>query len=274
MLKPKCPAPVHSLVRSYGVTLEIASNEAGVLERSLQVIDRAMLGRARAIETGVPSVRFKLERSPKGTLRLFQNGERIASSRSEFKFYKFFDAVVRVTIGEHARDRVFLHAGVVGWRGKALIFPADSFQGKSSLVAELVRQGADYYSDDFAVIDSGGLVHPFPRPLAMRTDERKMKLYELTAEDLGGKVGRRPIPVRAVVFTHFKRGARWRPRPLTPGQGLLSLVPFTLPIRLNPEFSVQVLNIVTARAILLSSPRGEANIFTQNLLNYVDKRVC
>jgi hypothetical protein len=31
-------------------------------------------------------------------------------------------------------------------------------------VAELVRAGATYYSDEFAVLDSRGRVHPFPRP--------------------------------------------------------------------------------------------------------------
>ena len=51
------------------------------------------------------------------------------------------------------------------------------------------------------------------------------------------------------------------------------MVPHTLPMLRNPGFALKVLNIVAQSAILVSSSRGEANIFAQNLLNCVDKHV-
>src|SRR5581483_1001800 len=43
---------------------------------------------------------------------------------------------------------VFVHAGVVAWRGRALVIPGPSNSGKSTLVAALVAAGAAYYSDE------------------------------------------------------------------------------------------------------------------------------
>ena len=62
----------------------------------------------------------------------------------------------------------FLHAGVVGWQGRAIVVPGRSFSGKTTLVREMIRLGATYYSDEFAVVDNSGLVHPFARPLGIQ----------------------------------------------------------------------------------------------------------
>ena len=37
-------------------------------------------------------------------------------------------------------------------------------------MAALVRAGAEYYSDEFAPLDAGGLVHPFAKPLSIRNE--------------------------------------------------------------------------------------------------------
>src|SRR4051795_11448280 len=62
-------------------------------------------------------------------------------------------------------QRLLGHAGVVGWRGVAIVIPGRRATGKSTLVAELVRRGAVYYSDAFAVLDEAGRVHPYRRTL-------------------------------------------------------------------------------------------------------------
>jgi hypothetical protein len=82
--------------------------------------------------------------------------------------FEHFERRVRLTVAEFAIGKVFLHAGVVAWNNRALIIPAKSFQGKTTLVAELVKKGAVYYSDEYAVLDEDGLVHPFPKKLSMR----------------------------------------------------------------------------------------------------------
>src|SRR5262249_38532870 len=54
-------------------------------------------------------------------------------------------------VANNAHNRVFVHAGVVGWQGRAILIPGKSYSGKSTLVAALLRCGATYYSDEFAV---------------------------------------------------------------------------------------------------------------------------
>ena len=62
-----------------------------------------------------------------------------------------------------AKNRVFVHAGAVGWRGRAIVIPGRSFSGKSSLVVELVRAGASEQSfaraADLALESAQPLLH-------------------------------------------------------------------------------------------------------------------
>src|SRR4029453_11068539 len=43
---------------------------------------------------------------------------------------------------------IFVHAGVVEWRGRAIVLPGRSRSGKTTLVTALLRAGARYYSDE------------------------------------------------------------------------------------------------------------------------------
>ena len=82
---------------------------------------------------------------------------------------------LEVYVAEQARRRVFVHAGAVGWNGRAIILPGQTRSGKTTLVAALVRAGATYYSDEYAVIDTQGRVHPYPRPLMIRTETGELQ---------------------------------------------------------------------------------------------------
>src|ERR671929_229610 len=86
------------------------------------------------------------------------------------------------------------HAGVVGWQGRAILIPGRSFSGKSTLVAALVRAGATYYSDEFAVLDERGRVHPFPKKLSMRLEGSARPRFA-PVEELGGRRGTTPLRV-------------------------------------------------------------------------------
>ncbi|MFT3745243.1 MAG: hypothetical protein QM785_13230 [Pyrinomonadaceae bacterium] len=258
-------------LESYGVNVRIESNDAAAFEGAVTVAKRSLLGNVREIEADLFDHEFTLDRLPNGDLMLIHNGAELGASDTELKAYRFFDSILRVSVGEKAPDRVFLHAGVVGWEGKAIVMPADSFQGKSTLTAELVKQGAEYYSDDFAIIDEDALVHPFPRRIAMRTED--FKTYDLGIDDIGGKVGIEPIPVGVILLTGYQPDAVWDPQVETAGAGVLKLIPFTLSIRDRPEFSVAVLHKLASRAIIVSSLRGSAERFAKTLLDFVDKHV-
>ena len=65
-------------------------------------------------------------------------------------------------LGFLVQDGFLLKAGVCVNQGTALIIAGESGAGISTLLEALVRQGATYYSDAYAVINDDGLVSPFP----------------------------------------------------------------------------------------------------------------
>src|SRR5512144_1671386 len=103
------------------------------------------------------------------------------------------DARLRAHIALQAPDHIFVHAGVVGYAGRAIVIPGLSFSGKTTLVTELVRVGATYYSDEFAVLDDAGLVHPYPKPLSIRSGG--ISQVDHAVEAIGGTAGVEPLPI-------------------------------------------------------------------------------
>ncbi|HEY8560603.1 MAG TPA: hypothetical protein VIL74_09530 [Pyrinomonadaceae bacterium] len=185
---------------------------------------------------------------------------------------KYFDWQIRLTIAEFARERVFLHAGVVGWKGKAIIIPAKSFQGKTTLVKTLTRMGAQYYSDEYAVLDAEGYVHPFPKMLSIRGFDDPYRQIDYPVESLGGKAGTVPLPVGLILLTEYQSGAEWEPQILSDGNGVMELLSHTIPIRYKPKFSLKVLNKTVNRAIIVKTKRGEAEDFATSLLSFFENK--
>ena len=252
--------------------MRICGNSQDLIDDAAEVARTSLLGDLREGKLREFDQLFELVTSKRGgAFRMARNGEYVAGGRSRKKFLKFFDSMVRVAVGEYAVDRVFLHAGAVEWQGRAIVMPADSFQGKSTLVTELVRHGATYLSDDFAILDENGLVYPFARNISLRTE--RYKPFELPVRGLGGAIGKTPFPVGFILLTRYREGAVWRPKILTPGAGILKILPFALSLNSRPEFSLKVLHNVSARAIIASGSRGSAELFARTLLNFVDKHV-
>jgi hypothetical protein len=196
---------------------------------------------------------------------LFGNVVRMGRSFDLESLLQIFESDLQLYVAEAAPGRVFVHAGVVGWRGRAIVIPGRSFSGKSTLVAELVRAGASYYSDEYAVLDSSGRVHAYPRKLALREDGSTYP-RRLSVESLGGLCGVKPLHVGLVVVTKFREGATWRPRALSPGQGMLALLDNTISIQSKPEAAFPVLRQVASDAAILKSARGEARHMVDSIL--------
>ena len=156
-----------------------------------------------------------------------------------------------------ARDGLFVHAGVVGWRGRAIVVPGRSMTGKTTLVEALVEAGATYYSDEFAVLDRQGLVHPYPLPLSIRGANGQPG-QKTPVEALGGQAGEAPLPIGLLVVTQYQEGARWRPRSLSAGQALLALMDNTVAARREPCYSMPILREAVIGARVVQSKRGEA----------------
>ncbi len=66
------------------------------------------------------------------------------------------------------RTKLAVHAGVIAWNGRVALLPGASQAGKTTLVTELLKRGTVYYSDEYALLDTEGRVHAYPRALMLR----------------------------------------------------------------------------------------------------------
>lgn len=177
---------------------------------------------------------------------------------------------LQLFVAEFARDRIFVHAGVVGWQGQALLLPGRSFAGKTTLVTALLRNGATYYSDEYAVLDERGLVHAYPRRLSVRRSNGG-RPWRPTAQELGAAEGSHPVPVKLLAFTTYRPGSTHRLRELQPGQAVLQLLNHTVPAQRFPRRVMDTLPQVAARAGTLLGVRGEADEAAAALLGAMKK---
>ena len=168
------------------------------------------------------------------------------------------ESIVSIAIAELSEEKVFIHSGVIEWRGKAILLPGKSFSGKSTLVAELVKFGATYYSDEFAVIDKQGFVTAYPRPLSLRKPGTRQQ-REISVEDLGGRTGNKRLVVSLVMFIHYEVDANWEPIQLSPGNGLIRLLENTHSTQRAPKRAMKALKNIVVNARFFSALRGEAS---------------
>lgn len=179
-----------------------------------------------------------------------------------------FQAFSSITIAELAKEKLFIHSGVVGWRGKAILLPGISNSGKSTMVAELVKQGATYYSDEFAVLDKQGYVTAYAKPLSLREPVTQQQ-QDTPIKSIGGKTGICRLPVGLVIISRYKNGALWKPKQLTSGLGLLRLLENTHSAQRTPGRAMQFLKHVVSKACVIQSSRGEAQDVAQKILKEV-----
>lgn len=175
------------------------------------------------------------------------------------------DAQIRMFVATNARDLIFVHAGAVARDGKALLLPGQSFAGKTTLVAALVQAGAMYFSDEYAVLDAEGKVHPYARPLSIRNGAATTQERPVT--ELGGVAADQSAEVAAVVITRYRAGAQWLPKRLSAGEGVLALLANTVPAQERPRESLQALGRAVRGATILEGDRGEARDLATALLD-------
>jgi len=195
---------------------------------------------------------------------LYENDKQLMRSRELAHVTSRFESEMQLAVAQAARGKVFVHAGVVGWRGRAILIPGRTFTGKSTLVYELVRAGAVYYSDEYAALDVQGRVHPFARPLALR--DETLANRKISFDELGSAIGKKALPVGTIVVAKYRKGARWRPRELTPGLGALALLANCVTARSGDPAMLETLSRTARRATIWKGARGEARALAAQLL--------
>ena len=133
-----------------------------------------------------------------------------------------------------------------------------------------MRAGAEYFSDEFAVLDRSGRVHPFAKPISLHRSAPS-KNESLTVEAIGGRTAEKRARVGMILATRYQRGARSRFREVSPGQGVLELMRNAYAARSAPSQVLRASRNACTGAILLRGLRGEAQQVVELLARVLDE---
>jgi hypothetical protein len=262
---------------SHGVRIRVSSDRPDVAERIGDLLPPD--SKPCAIESADES--FGLVSDGDGAY-VFTRGDSPVAKNIDLEFgLMMIETQIRIYLGQEAPNRIFVHAGVVAAGNRAIVLPGRSFAGKTTLVAAFVRAGATYFSDEFAVLDEHGLVHPYltrlsiregaealraPGPAGPRPGSSEVRTH-VHVSQLGGVSGDTALPVGAIVVTNYRPGAAWEPRELSPGRAALALLYNTVAALTRHEEALTVLSRATSGALLLEGERGEPEPVVEEVLS-------
>ncbi len=241
------PTRCRTTFESFGVLAELASDDP-----ALHHAARAMLPPGWREVEGRPSVRFGFWTDGSITVDGARADRPSYRSASLLKL----GAIIRHHLATDGSAFTFVHAGVVEAGGCGIVIPGRSYTGKSTLVAELVRLGATYVSDEYAVLDADGLVQPFAKPLSIRTG-RHDPLGQLVPVP-EAQVADHPVRAGLIVLTSYAPGARWRPSVHSRAEGAFALLQNTVSARRRPDSALNATSRLARGAVFLVGQRGEA----------------
>lgn len=244
------PDTVRIAIRSFGVSIGVDCRTAD----AAAVLAHMPLG-SEPIDPTVVEHTFLLATEPSnGHLFRIRRGSRLKAREMPLTTaLKILQKEIHVCVAEHAKRHVFIHAGVVTYNDRCIIFPGYSRAGKSTLVWSLIQAGAVYYSDEYAIFDKSGRVHPFALPIALRNNnpERDRILPETVGSD--------PLTPAVLAFARYRVGATWQPKELTPPATVMQLIRHSISIRSNPSLVLPVLKTVSLQVRAFAGLRGETN---------------
>ena len=252
-----------------GARVRMEANSPGALE----LVARVLPFGSRIEGTQSPDAVFSLAlaagiATSDAPHRLYEDSALLQSSPDLEVLLRRLESVLHFAVASHARSSLFVHAGVVGWRGHAILLPGPSMSGKSSLVAALLRAGAVYYSDEYAVVDGQGRVGPYAKPLLLRKSDDGRPPDGPASR--GGPVGAQALPASLIVATHYSAGAHFAPVVRGQSRGLMTLIANTVVVRERPRFALDHLMPIARGATTLEGVRGAADEAAAWLLRFAD----
>lgn len=260
----------HFYFESYGVKIGITSNQPEAIETIKKNVDEYFPRCITEIEKTEVEFQYLFVWNQSEKDSLYKNGLIVYSRIKREDLLEYFMSEIRRMIAEFAVGRVFIHSGAVSWKGKAILIPARSFRGKTSLTAALVRRGAVYYSDEYAVLDDEGFLHSFAKPLSIRGEIDEYTQVDYPVEKLGGIAAEEKTRVGMVLISEYKPFARWNPQVLSPAKGIMEIIKHTVPIRNNPAFALKVLDKVAGQAVIVKSNRGDVSKSVDQILDFFE----
>lgn len=255
------PQPAHRLAfESYGLAAEVRSDDREMFDCLPLVLPPGW----RRLNGSEVDARFGLMRD--GTIT--RDGAEVARTGGDRTVtLAALASTLRHHLALHAPEHVFIHAGVVCAGSAAIVIPGSSFSGKTTLVAELVRAGATYYSDEYAVVDADGMIHSYPAPLSIRLPGSGRFGVPMQLPD--SQIGTERVHAGLIVVTRYEDGAEWRPAACAPGEGALALLQHTVAARSKPREALVAACRLAQAARVISGPRGDASTIAGDLVALV-----
>lgn len=249
-------------VEAFGVTVAVTADP-----EHFAAVSDFLPPRARPVRRPPERGHFALVKDTDGGLLRVVCDEKLIAGPLDLRLaLGILDAELRIYIALHAPDHVFVHAGVVGIGDRAIVLPGRSFTGKTTLVAALVQAGAEYWSDEYAVLDADGFVHPYPKPLSMRINDTR-ETDEQPVESLSGRAGDRPLPVAVIAFTKYRPRAVWGLSARTAGEGAVKLLEHAVAARSRPGQVLAAVCRAATNAVVFEGERGDAGQAVSALLS-------
>src|SRR5215475_14416282 len=119
--------------RSFGVVGGVRLNEPNMLGKIEERLPPGWHKRPSGPVDTVYSFFFNRAGSSQRVRRyhvLYGNSQVLARSENEDELLEEFERRVNAHVSATSRSKCFVHAGVVGWKGKAIVMPGRSFSGK------------------------------------------------------------------------------------------------------------------------------------------------
>lgn len=256
------------LFECYGSYIKINTN----LE-DLQIIISCLPPQSRFVNDDLVDQEFTLLVHKKSThcyYSLYHGKNYLIETQNITTVLTRLESEWHLAIAFHASPFLFVHAGVVGWQGKAIIIPGRSMSGKTSLIAALIKAGAEYYSDEYAVFDESGHVHPYLKPLSIR-DSSGSNTRKYSATDLGGQNGGNPLPVGLIAICSYHKDVVWNPITVTPGKTILHLLDNTICARTRTDDAIKIFTHATEKSIAIASERPDCKHVVPSLLTFCEQ---
>ncbi len=251
---------------AFGVGFAVQADTPGLLEEARLRVPPTW----RPSRAGRPRREYVLAHAADG-VRVETDGTTLAQRLSHSGALDVLESDLQLFVAQHSPAFVFIHAGVVGVGERALVFPGASGAGKTTLVRALLKAGATYYSDEYALLDTRGRVHPYARALSIRLKDGAKQRVPVgrSLAPTGGK----PLALGVVLLTEFSKGGRWHPVPLSKGELVLSLLANAVAVRDRPAQVMATLARAVTGAEGYRSPRGDASRMARAVLRLAAGRL-
>lgn len=143
------------------------------------------------------------------------------------------------------------------------MLPGRSFAGKTTLVPALLRRGCNYFSDEYAVIDAEGLVHPYPRRLSVRgTPDR----WNVPPEEFGAKAATDPMPCVLVAGLQYDSDTGWQVETPPRARAAMTLIDNAIAARTQPGRVLAAAGHLARTACVVQGLRSDADDAAEKLL--------